>query len=235
MAAKYSNQSRYTVAVDCIVFGYDGQNLKILLVKRALTPLKGRWSLMGGFVAKTESADQAASRILASLTGLTNVYQEQFYTFTNPSRDTQERTVSIAYFSLIDIKKYKEFISDVYQAEWFSVKDFPNLIFDHEEMVGIAKKRLQYKATSHAILFELLPDKFTLPLLQSLFEDVYEASFDKGNFSRKMLSTGLLLKQRDKDKTGSKKGAYFYKLDRKNYQQNLHKILKLVPNPNSIL
>ncbi|WP_018627763.1 NUDIX hydrolase [Niabella aurantiaca] len=235
MAAKYSNQSRYTVAVDCIVFGYDGKNLKILLVKRALIPLKGRWSLMGGFVAKNESADQAASRILAALTGLTNVYQEQFYTFTDPGRDTQERTISIAYFSLIDIKKYKESISDAYQAEWFSIKDFPNLIFDHQAMVKMAKKRLQYKATSHAILFELLPDKFTLPLLQSLFEDVYETSFDKGNFSRKMLSTGLLLKQRDKDKTGSKKGAYFYKLDRKNYQQNLHKILKLVPNPNSIL
>ncbi|MBZ4189308.1 NUDIX hydrolase [Niabella beijingensis] len=235
MAAKYSNQSRYTVAVDCIVFGYDGNHLKILLVKRAFAPLKGKWSLMGGFISKNESADEAASRILVSLTGLTDVYQEQFYTFTDPDRDTQERTVSIAYFSLIDIKKYRESLSDAYQAEWFSIKDFPDLIFDHKEMVKMAKKRLQYKATSHAILFELLPDKFTLPLLQSLFEDVYETSFDKGNFSRKMLSTGLLLKQRDKDKTGSKKGAYFYKLDRKNYQQHLHKILKLVPNPNNVL
>ena len=105
MAAKYSNQSRYTVAVDCIVFGYDGKNLKTLLVKRALTPLKGKWSLMGGFIARNESADEAASRILEALTGLRNIYQEQFYTFTNPLRDTQERTISIAYFSLIAIKK----------------------------------------------------------------------------------------------------------------------------------
>lgn len=235
MAAKYSNQSRYTVAVDCIVFGYDGKNLKMLLVKRALTPLKGKWSLMGGFIARNESADEAASRILEALTGLRNIYQEQFYTFTNPLRDTQERTISIAYFSLIDIKKYRESISTAYQAQWFSIKDYPELIFDHADMVKMAQKRLQYKATSHAILFELLPDKFTIPLLQSLFEDVYETSFDKGNFSRKMLSTGLLQKQKDKDKTGSKKGAFFYKLDKKNYQQNLHKFLKLVPNPNSLI
>ncbi|HEX7757468.1 MAG TPA: DNA mismatch repair protein MutT, partial [Niabella sp.] len=137
--------------------------------------------------------------------------------------------------SLIDIKKYRESISTAYQAQWFSIKDYPELIFDHADMVKMAQKRLQYKATSHAILFELLPDKFTIPLLQSLFEDVYETSFDKGNFSRKMLSTGLLQKQKDKDKTGSKKGAFFYKLDKKNYQQNLHKFLKLVPNPNSLI
>ncbi|MBO9620604.1 MAG: NUDIX hydrolase [Niabella sp.] len=234
MAAKYINQSRFTVAVDCIVFGYDGQNLKILLIKRDFTPMVGRWSLMGGFIAKDESADEAAARILESLTGLKNIYQEQFYTFSAPNRDTRERTISIAYFSLIDIKKYKEPNSD-HHAEWFSIKDYPELIFDHGEMVKIAQKRLQYKATSHAILFELLPEKFTLPLLQSLFEDVYETNFDKGNFSRKMLSTGLLQKQKDKDKAGSKKGAFFYKLDRKHYQQNSHKFLKLVPNPNSLL
>lgn len=234
MAAKYINQSRFAVAVDCIVFGYDGQNLKILLIKRALNPLKGQWSLMGGFIAKDESADEAAARILESLTGLKNIYQEQFYTFSAPARDIRERTISIAYFSLIDIKKYKE-PSSTYHAEWFSIHDYPELIFDHGEMVKMAQKRLQYKAISHAILFELLPDKFTLPLLQSLFEDVYETSFDKGNFSRKMLSTGLLQKQKDKDRTGSKKGAFFYKLDRKHYQQHLHRFLKLVPNPNSLI
>lgn len=107
MAAKYINQSRFTVAVDCIVFGYDGQNLKILLIKRAFTPMVGRWSLMGGFIAKDESADEAAARILESLTGLKNIYQEQFYTFSAPNRDTRERTISIAYFSLIDIKNIK--------------------------------------------------------------------------------------------------------------------------------
>lgn len=235
MAPKYRNQSRYAVAVDCIVFGYDGQNLKILLIKRGINPLKGQWSLMGGFVTRNESADEAAARILAALTGLKNIYQEQLYTFSHPERDTHERTVSIAYFTLIDIKKYKESLSSDYQAQWFSIKEYPQLIFDHEEMVKMAQKRLQYKAASHPLLFELLPDKFTLPLLQNLFEDVFETDFDKGNFSRKMLSTGLLIKQKDKDKTGSKKGAYYFKLDKKHYHQHLHKMLKLVPNPNGLL
>lgn len=235
MTTKYVNQPRFTVAVDCIVFGYDGQNLKLLLVKRGFTPMKGKWSLMGGFVSKTESADEAASRILESLTGLSGVYQEQFHTFSQPNRDPMERTLSIAYFSLIDINKYKEDLNSNYQSEWFPVKDFPKLIFDHQEMVSMAKRKLQYKAISHTILFELLPERFTLPLLQSLFEDVFETNFDQGNFSRKMLSTGLFIKQREKDKSGSKKGAFYYKLDRKNYKKNLHKILKLVPNPNNIL
>lgn len=235
MAAKYSNQFRFAVAVDCIVFGYTGEQLKILLIQRGFNPLKGKWSLMGGFIGKNETADEAAHRILEHLTGLKDVYQEQLYTFTATKRDPQERTISVTYFSLIDINKYKDQLSPAYQAAWFSVKHYPELIFDHNEMVKMAQKKLQYKATSHAILFELLPDKFTLPLLQNLFEDVYDTSFDKGNFSRKMLSTGLLLKQKDKDKTGSKKGAFYYKLDKKNYQQNLHKFLKLIPNPNNFI
>ena len=119
-----------------------------------------------------------------------------------------------SYFALIDINQYKEVLNDEFEAEWFPIKEFPQLIFDHNEMVLTAQKRLQYKAASHTILFELLPEKFTLPMLQSLFEDVFNTSFDKGNFSRKMLSTRLLIKQKEKDKSNSKKGAYYYKLDK---------------------
>src|SRR5690606_32005972 len=176
---------RFAVAVDCIVFGFDGTRLKILLVKRGLEPEKGKWSLMGGFVNDKESADTAAIRILKTLTGLEGIYLEQFHSFSSPDRDPVQRTVSIAYFALIDINKYRESINDDFEAQWFPIKDFPDLIFDHNEMVLQAQKKLQYKAASHTILFELLPDKFTLPLLQSLFEDVFNTSFDKGNFSRK--------------------------------------------------
>jgi len=232
---KYKNQSRYTVAVDCIVFGFDGEHVNILLIKRGFEPEKGKWSLMGGFIKPTESSDDAAKRILKELTGLDGIYQEQMNTFTLPERDPMERTVSIAYFALIDINQYKESINDDYQAKWFPIADFPELIFDHNEMVNLAKRTLKYKATSHVILFELLPERFTLPSLQSLFEDVYDTQFDKGNFSRKMLSTRLLLKQKDKDKSNSKKGAFYYKVDQKHYEQNLHKFLKLIPNPNNLL
>lgn len=233
MTKKYRIACRMAVAVDCIVFGFDGQHLNILLIKRGFEPEKGKWSLMGGFVQPDESADTAAQRILTALTGLSGVYLEQLHTFTCPERDSRERTISIAYFALIDIKKYREVLSDDFEAQWFPIKKYPKLVFDHEKMVASAKKKLQYMAASHTILFELLPENFTLPLLQNLFEDVFETNFDKGNFSRKMLSTQLLLKQKDKDKSGSKKGAYYYKLDKKNYRQNLHKFLKLIPNPNN--
>ncbi|MFT3844371.1 MAG: NUDIX domain-containing protein [Lacibacter sp.] len=232
---KYQKQTRLLAAVDCIVFGFDGQKLNILLIKRGFEPKKDHWSLMGGFVEPSESADQAATRILKKLTGLEGVYLDQFHTFSEPDRDPIERTLSIAYFALIDISQYEKQISEEYHPEWFPLNKIPDLIFDHNQMINLAKERLRYKAALHPLLFELLPAKFTLPLLQSLFEDVYETTFDKRNFSRKILSTGLLLKQKDKDKGSSKKGAFYYKLDKKHYQKNFHKFLHFIPNPNGLI
>ncbi len=232
---KYQKQTRLLVAVDCIIFGFDGQKLKILLIKRGFEPKKDSWSLMGGFVQSTENTDEAAKRVLKQLTGLGGVYLEQFHTFSSTERDPIERTISIAYFALIDIHQYEKQISEEYHPEWFDLKDIPKLIFDHSEMVAMAREKLRYKAASHPLLFELLPEKFTLPLLQSLFEDMYETSFDKGNFTRKLLSTGLLIKQKDKDKLNSKKGAFYYKLDKKHYKKNFHAVLKFIPNLNSHL
>lgn len=233
--SQYKNQTRVLVAVDCIVFGFDGQHLKLLLIKRGMEPQKNQWSLMGGFIQQAESADQAASRILKGLTGLEGVYLEQLHTFSAPDRDPIERTLSITYSALIDISRYQAQITDEYHPEWFPITEIPTLIFDHNDMVALAKEKLRYKAALHPILFELLPTKFTLPLLQSLFEDVYETTLDKRNFSRKVLSTGLLLKQNDKDKVGSKKGAFYYKLDKKHYQKNFHKFSHLIPNPNGLI
>lgn len=231
----YKNQKRSLVAIDCIVFGFDGQNLKILLIHRGLEPEKGKWSLMGGFVQPEESADEAANRILKGLTGLEGLYLEQLHTFSMPDRDPIERTFSIVYFALIDINCYQMQLNDQFDAEWFLLGEMPNLIFDHSLMVAMARKKLRYMAAMHPILFELLPVKFTIPLLQSLFEDVFETTFDKGNFSRKIVSTGMLLKQKDKDKMSSKKGAFYYQLDKKYYKKNFHKIQRLVPNLSEIL
>jgi len=232
---KYSKQTRILVAVDCIIFGFDGSELKLLLIKRGFEPQKGHWSLMGGFVDPEESMDEAANRILLNLTGLDKVYLEQLYAFGNPERDPLERTISVAYFALLDLNKYTIQLSDQFQAQWFPLKKIPKLIFDHHEMVKMAKAKLRYKASLHPILFELLPEKFTLPQLQSLFEEVYDTLFDKRNFSRKILSTGLLLKLAEKDKNSSKKGAFYYKLDKKHYKENFHNILRFIPNPNDLL
>lgn len=232
---RYSGETRFLVAIDCIIFGFDGETLKLLLIKRGLQPEKGNWSLMGGFVRSQESLQEAADRILLQLTGLKDVYLEQLAAFGEPARDPVERTLSIAFFALIDINKYQAQISQDYHAEWFPVAHTPSLIFDHDDMVALAKKRLRYKAALHPILFELLPAKFTLPQLQSLYEGIYETTFDKRNFSRKVLSTGLMIKQKDKDKASSKKGAFYYKLDLKRYNANFHSFLHFIPNPDHLL
>lgn len=224
----YKNQNKIYLAVDCIIFGYDGQELKLLVVQRGFEPLKGRWSLVGGFVQKDESAEDAASRVLKDLTGLEGIYMEQLHTFSQPLRDTQERTVSIAYFALIDIHKYKQQISEDYPG-WFSINHVPDLIFDHNQIVEMAKERLRYKAALHPLLFELLPSRFTIPQLQNLYTCVYNMEFDRGNFTRKILSTGLLVKLKYKDMLNSKKGAFYYKVDSMKYKELFKKVLNFVP------
>jgi 8-oxo-dGTP diphosphatase len=230
----YSKQTRMLVAVDCIIFGFDGQELKLLLIQRAFEPQKGKWSLMGGFLQPAETFEQGTSRILKKLTGLEGVYMEQLFAFGEPTRDPVERTISIAYFALIDIHKYEKQISDDYHAEWFPVKKMPKLIFDHNEMVELAKEKLQYKAAFHPILFELLPEKFTLPQLRNLYEGIYDAELDKRNFIRKIRSTRLLVKQKEKERESSKKGAFYYKLDKRRYNSTFNSFLNFIPNPHKL-
>lgn len=232
---RYTKQRHFLVAVDCIIFGFDGNHLKLLLIKRDFEPEKGKWSLMGGFVHSEESPEEAANRILFSLTGLEVVYLEQLETFGHPGRDPVERTFSITYFALIDIHQFEMQINTQYDAGWFPIDKYPKLIFDHSDMVELARKRLRYKASLHPILFELLPEKFTMPQLLDLYEDVYDANFDKRNFSRKVLSTNLMIKQKDKDKSSSKRGAFYYKLNKKKYIASFHAFLKFIPNPDQLI
>ncbi|MFC4874993.1 NUDIX hydrolase [Negadavirga shengliensis] len=226
---KYSNQTRVLVAVDCIILGFDGSDYKLLLIQRGFAPEKEKWSLMGGFLQPDETLDNAANRILQRLTGLEDVYLEQMHTFSKPDRDPIERVIGVVYFALIDIKKYQQQINDDFHARWFAMKDLPGLIFDHEEMVQMALTKLRYKAALHPILFELLPEKFTLPQLQAMYEGLYETKIDKRNFTRKVLSSNILRKEDEKDKTGSKKGAYFYTIDEEQYKENFQTILKFIP------
>ncbi|MBA4197703.1 MAG: DNA mismatch repair protein MutT [Chitinophaga sp.] len=232
--SKYSKQTRLLTAIDCIVFGFDGVDLKILLVKRGMEPEKGKWSLIGSFLQQDEDLSKAASRILKLLTGLSGVYLEQLHAFSNPKRDPIERTISVAYFALIDIHAYEKQISHEFHAEWFRLDKIPKLIFDHDEMVEMAKEKLQYKAALHPILFELMPEKFTIPQLQNLYEGVYGTEIDKRNFSRKLLSTGLLVKQPDKERENSKKGAYYYKLNKNNYKAKFQAFLNIIPNSHKL-
>ena len=227
----YKQQTKCLVALDSIIFGFDGEELKLLLVKRGVESDKETWSLMGGWLHPSETLQQAADRILFELTGLTEVYLEQVSTFGEPTRDPIERTVSVAYFALINVPDYETRISHAYDAQWFSMNALPELLFDHREMVDMAVERLRYKAAFHPIGFELLPEKFTIPQLQKLYEAIYGTDMDKRNFSRKIMSTNLLVKLKEKQKGNSKKGAYLYQIDTTRYKSTITSFLNFVTNP----
>jgi 8-oxo-dGTP diphosphatase len=213
----YKNHQKILVAVDCIIFGFDGNQLKALLIKRGFEPEKGKWSVMGGFIGKTESAEEAATRVLYQLTGMKNIYMEQLHTFTAVDRDSAGRVISIAYFALINIEDYSEQLQLEHEAKWFPLNKIPPLIFDHKKMVLKAKELLRQKVANHPIGFELLPPKFTLPQLQNLYEAIYETPLDKRNFTKKMLSLGILNKLNEKEKESSRKGAFYYVFDSVKY------------------
>ena len=222
MVEYYKDHERYYVALDCIIFGFDKEKLKLLLVKRNFEPEKGRWSLMGGFLKKEDSLDEAAGKILHQLTGLKNIYLEQLKGFGEIDRDPGARTISIAYYALIDTNEYNEQEVTGYSAQWFPINELPELIFDHQDMVDAAKARLKRKASRQPVGFELLPEKFTLPELQQLYEAIYETELDKRNFRRRIIAMDVLVKTDEKEMKYSKKGAFLYKFDEKKYSKLLN-------------
>jgi 8-oxo-dGTP diphosphatase len=216
----YSKSTKYLVAVDCIIFGYDifEKEIKLLLIKRNFGPAKKKWSLAGVFVKKNESLDDAARRILKKLTGFENVYMEQSYSYGDLKRDPGARVISTAYLALIKIQDIDKKHIVLNGAHWRSVNSLPELIFDHNTMVARALNELQCQIKVKPVGFELLPEKFTLVQLQDLYEALYKCKFDKRNFRKKILSMNLLVKLDEKDKTASKKGAYYYEFIHKRYE-----------------
>lgn len=226
---------RLLVAIDCIVFGYDEKGLQLLIVKRHIEPGKGLWALMGGLLENSETLDEAAQRIVLKLTGMNDVYLEELKVFSRIDRDPVERIVSVTYFSLINIHNYEHQLTPEFEARWVPIGQLPDLIFDHEQMVEYAKERLKYKAALHPIGFELLPEKFTLTQLRNLYDAIFETQLDKGNFRRMILASGLLIKLWEKDKSASKKGAYFYQLDEDKYREKFKSFLNLTPNGKELI
>jgi len=219
MTQYYNEFDRHLVALDCIIFGFDEGELKLLLLKRKFEPSKGEWSLMGGFLGKSESLDEAACRILNQLTGLCNIYMKQLSAFGEVARDPGARTISVAYYALIKIDENDRLLAEAHGAEWVSINKLPTLIFDHSQMVEKALEALRRRTSREPIGFELLPEKFTLPQLQSLYEGICGEQLDKRNFRKQILETGLLVKLSEKDKESSKKGAFYYKFDHTKYQK----------------
>lgn len=226
--SSYLNVPRHLLAIDCIIFGFDGEDLKGLFIKRKLEPQKGNWSLMGGFVAETESVAAAAERVLFELTGLSNVYMEQLHCYGELERDTHSRVVSIAYFALININDNNYDVLEEHDASWINLKELPELIFDHQQMVEDAKERLRQKVANHPIGFALLPEKFTLRQLQTLYEAIYETQLDKRNFMRKIFSLDIIRNTGEKEKFSSRKGSFYFVFEEEKYKQLEKEGLKFI-------
>lgn len=217
----YAHGTKHLVAVDCIIFGYDivEKEIKLLLFKRLIEPAKGKWSLEGGFVDADESLDDAASRILRKITGLESVYLKQSYSYGDVDRDPGGRVISVAYFALIALRDINKDLALENGVHWRSISKLPELIFDHPQMVKRALTDLQNQVKVKPVGFELLPEKFTLVQLQDLYEAIYQRSVDKRNFRKKILSMGILEKLDEKEKETSKKGAYYFKFNKENYEK----------------
>ena len=207
----YKIHPRHYVAVDCVILGYQDEEIKLLLYPRSFEPCKGNWSLLGGFVQENESADEAAARILKQTTGLEQIFLEQVASFSASNRDPEARVISLAYYALIRIDLHDEECVRENGAYWVSVNKLPELIFDHHEMFEKALVKLQQKAGYRLVGSELLPEMFTLIQLRKLYEAIFQREFDPGNFRKKILSLGVLEKQSMKDASESRKGAFYYK------------------------
>lgn len=208
----YSIHTKHYVAVDCVIFGYEEQELKVLLYPRSFEPSVGKWSLLGGFVDPEETLGDAARRVLYTTTGLQDIYQEQVHAFSNPDRDPAGRVISIAYYALIRINQQDTELLKDHGARWWPVSDLPKLIFDHKQMLEASLVALQKKARGEIIGRELLGDMFTLTQLKKLYEAIFRHDLDAGNFRKKILSMGVLENTGEKDKNDSKKGAYLYQI-----------------------
>jgi len=211
---------RPALTVDCVVFGLDAEDLKVLLIQRDLPPFEGRWALPGGFVRMEEDLEGAARRELVEETGLKDVFLEQLYTFGGVGRDPRGRVVSVAYYALVNLEERPvKGGTDARTAAWFAVTDVPKLAFDHEEILAAALERLKGKVRYQPIGFELLPEKFTLSQLQRLYEKVLERPLDKRNFRKKILGMDLLIELDEIQQDVAHRAARLYRFDQGKYER----------------
>lgn len=205
------------VTTDCVIFGYDvAEGLSVLLVQRGLEPFKGRWAFPGGFMKIDEDADTGALRELSEETGLRPAAIEQFGTFTQVDRDPRERVITIAYFALVR-KADVQGGDDAAQARWFPVGQVPPLAFDHDRILRVALGKLREKIHFEPVGFELLPEIFTMPQLQALYESILDVRFDRRNFAAKILKLGLLTELEERPAGTARRIPAKYSFNREKY------------------
>ena len=206
------------MTTDCVIFGFDGTKLNVLLVERGVEPFKGRWAFPGGFLRMDETAMQGAKRELKEETGLEDAYIRQFHTFTDPKRDERDdaRVITIAYFALVRISEVKAG-DDAAKAQWFPLDKVPSLAFDHDLILREATNELRKQIHFEPVGFELLPEKFTMTQLQHLYEAILSVKFDRRNFCNKILKLGILTQLEETLPMPNKKVAFLYKFNPVSY------------------
>ncbi len=182
------------VTTDCVVFGFDGKKLHILLIERGLEPFKGSWALPGGFMKIDETVEECAIRELKEETNVENLYLEQFHVFSDPKRDPRERVITVAFIALVRKSDYYNIVAsdDAARVAWFMVDQLPPLAFDHDKIIKMGREHLKKMLRISPIAFKLLDESFSMPELQRLYEIITGRKYDRRNFARKMTSTDLL-------------------------------------------
>lgn len=214
------------VTTDCVIFGFDGTRLRVLLVQRGIEPYKGCWAFPGGFVKMDESCEQGALRELQEETGLTGAYIEQFHAFSDPNRDPRERVITIAYYALVKIQEVQGG-DDAERADWFALDEVPPLAFDHKSILHEALKRLRERIHFEPVGFELLLEKFTMKQLQNLYEAILDVHFDRRNFTKKMLHFNILTQLDETTRPTPKREAFLYSFNKENYNELKQKGFRL--------
>ena len=214
------------VTTDCVIFGFDGSDLKVLLIERGIEPFKGKWALPGGFLKMDETAQEGALRELEEETGMNNAYIRQFHTFTEPGRDPRERVITIAHYALVRLQEAKGG-DDAAQARWFTMDEIPPLAFDHDRILRMAQKMLRERIHFEPVGFELLPETFTMKQLQNLYEAILDVHFDRRNFAKKMFHLGLLIQTEDMVRTSPKRESQLLRFNKEKYDELKQKGFRL--------
>lgn len=211
---------RPAVTTDCVIFGFDGGDLKVLLVERATEPFLGKWALPGGFVNMEETTDECAKRVLQKETNLSDIYMEQLYSFSEVNRDPRFRVISIGYFALIKLSDYNaQAGTNETSVKWFILDDVPELAFDHSFVLQKALCRLKGKIKYQPVGFELLPEKFTLPDMRHLYEVILQIPLDDRNFRKKILGYNLLIDTGEQQRGAKNRAPKLYSFDKQKYEE----------------
>lgn len=214
------------VTTDNVIFGFDGSKLKVLLIERGIEPYRGKWAFPGGFLNMDESAEEGALRELREETGLMPSYIEQFHCYSDPGRDPRERVITIAYYALVRIDEVRGG-DDAAMARWFAIDDVPQLAFDHDRILREALARLRERIHFHPIGFELMPEKFTIKQLQTLYEAILGVHFDRRNFTKKMLHFDILTQLDETVWPTKKREAFLFRFNKEKYDELKQKGFKL--------